>query len=864
MVGLNHLISGSAYASKKDEADHDKVRIIIKGGVWRNTEDEILKAAISKYGKNQWARISSLLVRKTPKQCKARWYEWLDPSIKKVEWSKTEDEKLLHLAKLMPTQWRTIAPIVGRTATQCLERYQKLLDDAEAKDNEELGLGSGENPEAQAAEGVRGLRAGEIDTDPETRAARPDPIDMDDDEKEMLSEARARLANTQGKKAKRKARERQLEEARRLAFLQKKRELKAAGINLRIKPKKKGMDYNADIPFEKQPAPGFYDVTEERAKVFAAPVGQSLRALEGKRKQEIEEQEEKNKKRKGNEDGKGKSNQTAQFVAAREAQIKKLKEQEQIIRRRKLNLPMPQVGEAELEDIVKIGQAGEMARELVGAEGGMKRQGNCSEITSRLGRRERRERRGPLRQDNVMAEARNLRNMTNVQTPLFGQENTPMHGMEAGTGFESATPRHGIAATPNPLATPARDVLTTPRTVAGVGVGATPMRTPMRDNLAINDAAMGYGETPMDEKRRAAAARRALKAGFAALPRPENNFELAEEEEEEPEDEEVVMTEEDAAERDARLKAARAEEERRELERRSSVVKRGLPRPANIDALALLKQLNLATADEEGEIAAAMRAVNLEVSALMKHDSLAHPLPGTSVPGGSYSEYDMPEDDFVGAAKDAIHAELASAMGLPGATDEQLRVAIGAAAEDDEVAFATSWAKEREGLVFSPKTRSWVEADSLSPAELAQAYASMVITSRERMVAEATKAAKSEKKLAKQLGGYAMLNDKVRRSIVEVMDEIHQTKRDLETFLLLRTMEEAAGPARLEKKREEVAILERRERDLQARYAELNDERRERTERIEGLEEDKVVLSAQAALDAQEHEVQVDGEVNGA
>lgn len=34
------------------------------------------------------ARISSLLVRKTPKQCKARWYEWLDPSIKKTEWSK--------------------------------------------------------------------------------------------------------------------------------------------------------------------------------------------------------------------------------------------------------------------------------------------------------------------------------------------------------------------------------------------------------------------------------------------------------------------------------------------------------------------------------------------------------------------------------------------------------------------------------------------------------------------------------------------------------------------------------------------------------------------------------------------------------
>eukprot|EP00959_Pyramimonas_sp_CCMP1952_P127341 2663403-Pyramimonas_sp.AAC.1 len=80
-----------------------------------------LVTQVMKYGKNQWSRISSLLVRKSAKQCKARWYEWLDPSIRKTEWTRDEDEKLLHLAKLMPTQWRTIAPIVGRTAAQCLE-----------------------------------------------------------------------------------------------------------------------------------------------------------------------------------------------------------------------------------------------------------------------------------------------------------------------------------------------------------------------------------------------------------------------------------------------------------------------------------------------------------------------------------------------------------------------------------------------------------------------------------------------------------------------------------------------------------------------------------------------------------------------
>ena len=60
------------------------VRINLKGGVWKNSEDEILKVGVMKYGKNNWSRVASLLNRKTPKQCKSRWYEWLDPNIKKV------------------------------------------------------------------------------------------------------------------------------------------------------------------------------------------------------------------------------------------------------------------------------------------------------------------------------------------------------------------------------------------------------------------------------------------------------------------------------------------------------------------------------------------------------------------------------------------------------------------------------------------------------------------------------------------------------------------------------------------------------------------------------------------------------------
>ena len=294
----------------------------MKGGVWKNTEDEILKVAVMKYGKNQWARISSLLVRKTPKQCKARWYDWLDPSIKKTEWSLEEEEKLLHLAKIMPNQWRTIAPVIGRTAHQCLEHYERLLDRAQG--NEE-------------AEDPRRLRFGEVDAMPENKPAKPDPVDMDEEEKEMLSEARARLANTQGKKAKRKARQKQLADARRLTDINKRRELLQAGIKAPFKVKPKGWkDYNTEVPMERKPAIGFYDTEEEQNRKIEKP---KVQPVHFKRRSE----EEHNKR-------------------IRDAKKQKIDEQKGIIhpkllketrKRSKLQLPDPVISSQEFEQIIK-------------------------------------------------------------------------------------------------------------------------------------------------------------------------------------------------------------------------------------------------------------------------------------------------------------------------------------------------------------------------------------------------------------------------------------------------------------------------------------------------------------------------------
>ncbi|KAI1802781.1 pre-mRNA splicing factor component-domain-containing protein [Daldinia bambusicola] len=596
---------------------------VVKGGVWTNIEDEILKVSVSKYGLNQWARVSSLLPRKTPKQCKARWNEWLDPSIKKIEWSKEEDERLLHLAKLMPTQWRTIAPIVGRTANQCLERYQKLLDEAEQREASSLGLTGPEGGETQAptADDVRRLRPGEVDPDPESKPAKPDTIDLDEDEKEMLSEARARLANTQGKKAKRKARERQQEESRRLAALQKRRELKTAGINIKVVTRKKGqMDYNADIPFEKAPAQGFYDTTEEqtRNEKQRAAFDPRKQQLANKRKGEQDDEADR-KRRKNDKDAPSASMQ----AALKAGQMQKIREAEQSSKRRALVLPSPQVSDGELEDIVKMGMVGERANLLAQASENDATRGLVNTYSTLNSQTPIRTPMAPPQEDRVANEIRNIRALTENQSALLGGENIDLQEGTGSTGFEGATPRKQVMSTPNPLATPLRtgmnEVGATPRRP-----GQTPLRTP-RDSFALNagegDMAMVGGSTN-DMRLRELSMKHQLKQGLASLPKPkETEWEL-----EIPEDQREVMvveeTEEDAAVRDQRERAIREAQEQLERKRRTQVMQKELPRPESVNFELLIQQASSITDPIEAQIAK-------EAALLIANDAVKFPVRGS-------------------------------------------------------------------------------------------------------------------------------------------------------------------------------------------------------------------------------------------
>ncbi|XP_074569264.1 cell division cycle 5-like protein [Curcuma longa] len=790
------------------------MRIMIKGGVWKNTEDEILKAAVMKYGKNQWARISSLLVRKSAKQCKARWYEWLDPSIKKTEWTREEDEKLLHLAKLMPTQWRTIAPIVGRTPSQCLERYEKLLDAACAKDE---NYDPGDDP--------RKLRPGEIDPNPESKPARPDPVDMDEDEKEMLSEARARLANTRGKKAKRKAREKQLEEARRLASLQKRRELKAAGIGGHRKRKRKGIDYNSEIPFEKRPPPGFFDVSGENRPLEQPKFPTTIEELEGKRRADVEAQLRKQDIAK---------NKIAQKQDAPAAilQANKLNDPEAVRKRSKLMLPAPQISGQELEEIAKMGHASDLLlsnEEL--AEG-------SSATRTLLPNYSQTPRPGitPLRTpqrtpggkgDTLMMEAENLARLRESQTPLFGGENPVLHPSD----FSGVTPRKREIQTPNPIATPSATPGpgVTPRFVMtprdGYSFGMTPKETPFRDELHINED-LEVQDTSKLEIHRQAEFKRNLRYGLTNLPQPKDEYQIGIQPIPEEDEEAEEKIEEDMSDRIAREKAQEQARVEALLRKRSKVLQRELPRPPSASLEIIRKSLMRGDEDRSSFVPPTLfeqadGMINRELLALLEHDNAKYPISVKSdekkkkgtrrMPNGKLPipELEEFEEDQLKEADSLIKEEI-----------QFLRVAMGHEGEsfDD---FVKARDACQEDLMFFPARSTFGLASVSGNSEKLASLQNEFELVKKRMDEEAKGAARLEQKIKVLMHGYQTRGEKLWSQVEATFKQMDTAATELKCFKVLQKQELVASSLRVNGLVEEVNKQKVLEEKLQSGYADL-------------------------------------------
>jgi len=628
------------------------VRAFIKGGVWKNSEDEILKAAVQKYGKQQWARVASLLNRKTAKQCKARWHEWLDPSVRKVEWSREEEEKLLHLAKLMPAQWKTVGPLVGRTATQCQDHYEKLLDEAAAAANDK---GSGEDG---AVDGIRHqpLRVGQIDSHPETKPARPDPIDMDEDEIEMLQEARARLANTQGKKAKRKGREKMLAQAKRMADLQKRRELKQAGLisgqaKRKARKRLKGgdIDLGVEIPFHKPAPAGFHDVSGEVARSEALRVKQAKRV-------DFQQLNEQQYRSRDDEQQKAKKREEARLRALEKsnmnyvvAQVSKTNDPLNLRKRGPLALPAPSVSDRELQTLAKMEEAATKPVSASSSNGAtstlladysdrpLPTPMRTPAMASASGSS------GESKQRSILREASNLRMLERGQTPLLGGENPlleerPIDGdavmdMDAKPKARPATPggpaSSGITRDHFGLNQRPKSELREGFADDAASVGASTFAT--STTAGGITAAMSLRDLARAERRAAKRARRELEEALAALPAPQFEYELevpvaGGDDDDEGKVETVV--EEDMADVDAEEKRRLRAESDKLYEARSSVVKRrDLPRP--VGAIPDIEETS-GNNIENGSGFLAEALIDKERLTLLKHDAFAFPVEATS------------------------------------------------------------------------------------------------------------------------------------------------------------------------------------------------------------------------------------------
>lgn len=580
------------------------VRVSIKGGIWKNSEDEILKAAVQKYGKQQWARVASLLNRKTAKQAKARWHEWLDPAIKKTtEWSREEEEKLLHLAKLLPAQWRTIGPLVGnRTADQCQEHYEYLLDQAAAAAAAAASAGDG-SAAASSVVNLRRTDAAAAIAHPETKPARPDPIDMDEDELEMLQEARARLANTQGKKAKRKERERMLASAKRLADLQKRRELKQAGLlseKARTKAQKRlrDIDLGVEIPFHKPAPAGFHDVSGEDARAEAIRQ-KRWKAVDYN---QINQQQYKTRDREAAQLQKREQNrlrlleQSNDKYAAAAAAQQQVNDTTPSRPRVALQLPTPGISEHDRREYEKIELHQQQQQILQLGLGSATAAGSGGVTATLLGDYTDRPLPTPLLRNNssnasakrmdLVKTATQLRQLQERQTPLLpsAAASGPLKDDDDDEEENNNSKSQNSSIAGGDMGSTA-------------GTTATPLLPPHRDELGLNDPtadgssvsvatfATDVRSLARHERRAAKRAREELAAALKLLPGPQYEYELAvpnkpNQTDEGDEDAMTRTTVKDRADVEAEERKAKQTNILKELESRSSVLKRSdLPRP---------------------------------------------------------------------------------------------------------------------------------------------------------------------------------------------------------------------------------------------------------------------------------------------
>ncbi|OMJ86159.1 hypothetical protein SteCoe_12358 [Stentor coeruleus] len=124
---------------------------------WEPNEDEILKKLVETYGSKRWNYISEMITSfesatyKSPKQCRDRWVNHLDPKLIQTPWTEKEEATLIKKHKSLGCKWSIISHFFkGRSANSVKNHFYSLIRKNLRRYNKYHALGKKINGKASA------------------------------------------------------------------------------------------------------------------------------------------------------------------------------------------------------------------------------------------------------------------------------------------------------------------------------------------------------------------------------------------------------------------------------------------------------------------------------------------------------------------------------------------------------------------------------------------------------------------------------------------------------------------------------------------------------------------------------------------
>ena len=465
----------------------------------------------------------------------------------------------------------------------------------------------------------------------------------------------------------------------------------------------------------------------------------------------------------------------------------------------RLVLPAPQVTEADLEEIVKMGVSGETARSMIET-------GNETPASGFIGQFKPVHAPTASRTPRVLSEsggdalkamARNLRAISEASNPMLGGDIEIEGAIDFGVG---ATPKALVAATPKTLgvgitgSTPRQAIGSTPRDgISGPVIG----KTPARDMMGINTplVSSSFEETPQRQPSRF---QQHLSSLFAALPKPKNDFEIVVPEGEDEEEDASLATGgskvEDSEIIAARLEAQRLADLEKELKLRSQVIQQSLPRPS----LALETLSALYGKEEEDESIEDL--IQREKTVLLYNDAINYPHEDQEpLPDNLYAMDAL--DAYLEQAAELIRLELDS-LDLP---------------KEPELSFPVYGVD----FDFDVTSGEAVELNKMTKTQYKAQHKLLF----EAMKANALVSQKQEKRLQVILGGYMMRRKALEKTFKDTVKQVESLRNDYSVFSNLAAKEREFVQVRLADESRELQRVSLIEEDLQDTFRDLSFER---------------------------------------